>query len=75
MNIRQWNGYGEVGAELALSRAVALQGTFRMVGVLSANYTENGANGVTIDPSKEDVGRSISRSASYVAGLSVGIYF
>ncbi len=73
-NINQYKGYGELGAEFAFTRNFVATAGFRLHGVLSSNTSGDSAP-LNYDPSKLDVGNSLSRTASYLVSAGVGIYF
>jgi hypothetical protein len=77
--INQFDGYGELGAEVAITRAFVIHGSFRFRGVLgmtsSVNSSEATASGEGFDNDKLAVGNSIGRNASYTVGAGLGLYF
>lgn len=73
--LNQWDGYGELGAEIAITQKVVALMSFKLNGVLSSKTSNDSQTNLSIDPSKSDVGNSLSRSASYLLGAGVGIYF
>ena len=67
----QFGGFGEVGVELNLTRSVVGTFQFKLAGVISSSTGE----GDVQDQEIRDRGNSVSRSASYLLGVGVGIYF
>lgn len=72
--INQFEGFGELGAEFAFTRNVVATASFRLHGVLSSTTSGDSAP-LNYDPSKLDVGNSLSRTASYLISAGLGIYF
>ena len=72
--LNQFGGFGEIGAEIAITRAFVAQLNFKLAGVITNTSNDKNLN-AGIDPGKSDVGNSVSRSASYLLGAGVGIYF
>ena len=70
--INQFNGFGELGAEFAFTRNVVATAAFRLHGVLSSTTSADSAP-TNYDPSKLDVGNSLSRTASYLISAGLGI--
>ena len=73
-SINQYNGFGELGAEFAITRNIVATGSFRLHGVLGSSTSGDSAP-LNYDPSKLDVGNSLSRTASYLISAGLGIYF
>lgn len=74
--ISQVNGFGEVGAEIAITKQIVASASFKLRGVLSSSTSGgDSANAGNYDPSKLDVGNSLSRSTSFVMGAGLGVYF
>jgi hypothetical protein len=73
--LSQFGGYGELGAEIAITKDLVANLGFKFSGVLTSSTTNDKGLNYSIDPSKSDVGNSVSRSLSYLLGAGVGIYF
>jgi hypothetical protein len=71
LTLNQYQGFGEVGAEVAITRNIVATATFQVSGVLSSNYS----SGSTVDSTRAAVAESVGRTASYLASIGVGIYF
>lgn len=75
-SISQFGAYGELGAEVAITRAVVVMAGFKLRGILSTTSSaEDAGELAALDPTKVAVGNSLSRSASYSIGAGLGIYF
>ena len=74
--LNQFRGYGEIGAEVAITRTIVASASFQFNGVISSgtNGTYADSNSV-YDASRADVANSLSRTASYLISGGVGIYF
>jgi hypothetical protein len=76
MDIKQYQGFGELGAEIAITKNLVASLSFAMSGVLSSSTSGNDATTANnYDPSRQDVANSVSRTASYLVAGGVGIYF
>jgi len=64
-------GFGEVGTEINLTRAVVASVHLRVSGVVSSSAKE----GAVGNQELRDLGNSVSRSAANLLGAGVGIYF
>ncbi|MBS1958932.1 MAG: hypothetical protein JST80_05620 [Bdellovibrionales bacterium] len=74
--LSQFDGFGELGAEVAITRAIVATASFRLRGVLGVSTSaDDAASAVNYDTAKIAAGSSLSRSASYTVGAGVGIYF
>ncbi len=73
--LSQFGGFGELGAEIAITKDLVANLGFKLSGVLTSSTTNDKGLNYSIDPSKSDVGNSVSRSLSYLLGAGVGIYF
>jgi len=73
--LNQFGGFGELGTEIAITRAFVAQLNFKLAGVITSGTSNDQSFNSSIDPGKSDVGNSVSRSASYQIGAGVGIYF
>jgi hypothetical protein len=71
LTMNQYQGYGEVGAEVAITRNIVANVTFQVSGVLSSNYS----SGSTVDSTRAAVASSVGRTASYMGSVGLGIYF
>lgn len=75
--IKQLQGLGQIGAEIAITRAIVATASFQLNGILSSStesiQNENLATG--IEANKVQAGNSLSRSASYTGTVGVGVYF
>ena len=74
--LSQVNGYGEVGAEFAITKSFVATAMFKVNAVVSSSTSAQdpaGAQNYTND--RVTVGNSLSQSASYMVGAGVGIYF
>lgn len=75
-SISQVNGLGELGAEIAITKSIVANASFKIRGVLSSSTSgDSQTTAVNYDTSKLDVGNSLSRSASFVLGAGLGVYF
>ncbi len=74
--LNQVNGFGEIGTEFAFTKNVVASASFKLSGVLSSNSSgSDQATAQNYDPSKLDVGNSLSRTASYMVSAGLGFYF
>jgi outer membrane protein W len=73
--LNQFGGFGELGTEIAITRAIVAQLSFKLAGVITSSTSNDRSVNFGIDPGKSDVGNSVSRSASYLLGAGLGIYF
>jgi hypothetical protein len=73
--LNQFGGFGELGTEIAITRAIVAQLSFKLAGVITSSTSNDRSMNFGIDPGKSDVGNSVSRSASYLLGAGLGIYF
>jgi len=72
----QVTGFGQIGAEFAFTRSVVLTAMFKLDGILSSSTSASDSmSAQTYDPSKLEVGNSLSRTASYTIGAGLGVYF
>ena len=67
-----WGGYGEIGAEVSLAESLAADLGIQLSGPIKAGGTRAGGEQ---DPSKWEVGNSLSRSIGYRISAGLGIYF
>jgi outer membrane protein W len=76
LTLSQYQGFGEIGAEVAITRNIVASASFQLSGVLSSSTSgSDAATANNYDPSRLDVGNSVSRTASYMIAGGVGIYF
>lgn len=68
----QVTGFGQLGAEFAITKAIVVNAAFKLAGIFSSDTTAATTN---LDASKLEVGNSLSRTASYTVAAGVGIYF
>jgi len=73
--LNQFGGFGELGTEIAITRAFVAQVSFKLSGVITSSTSNDKTLNLAIDPGKSDIGNSVSRSASYLLGAGLGIYF
>ncbi|MBU6155232.1 MAG: hypothetical protein KGP28_13095 [Bdellovibrionales bacterium] len=73
--LNQFGGFGELGTEIAITKAIVAQVSFKLSGVITGSTSNDRNLNLGIDPGKSDVGNSVSRSASYLLGAGLGIYF
>lgn len=75
--IKQLQGMGQLGAEIAITRAIVATASFKLSGILSSSTqsisNENLATG--LEANKVQAGNSLSRSASYAGTVGLGVYF
>ena len=76
-NVNQMNAYGEIGAEVAITKSIVVTALFKVRGVLTSNTSGQDATTAQQDYTSDRVivGNSLSQSATYTAALGVGIYF
>jgi len=67
-----WGGYGEFGAEISLVRSLVADLGIQLSSPINAGGTRAGGGQ---DPSKWEVGNSLSRSIGYRISAGLGIYF
>lgn len=79
MVLNQWNGFGELGTEVAITRALAIQLAFKFRGVLGVTTSVNSPEGSvateSADVTKQRVSDSISRNAAYTLGAGLSVVF
>ena len=75
--IKQVQGSGQVGAEIAVTRGVVATAAFKLNGVLSTSVQSisNASTATGLEASKVQAGDSLSHSASYTGTVGVGMYF
>jgi len=70
VNVNEVLGYGEVGAEIAITRNIVASASFQLSGVLSSSV-----NGNSADATRLNVANSVGQTASYLVVGGVGFYF
>jgi outer membrane protein W len=76
LDISEYQGFGELGAEVAITKNIAASVSFAMSGILSGSTSANDTvSANSYDPTRQDVANSVSRTASYCVAAGLGIYF
>ena len=75
--IKQFQGIGQLGAEIAITRGIVATAAFRFNGILSSSVQsiKNASTATGLEANKIQAGESLSRSASYTGSVGVGVYF
>jgi hypothetical protein len=74
--LNQFDAFGELGAEVAITRAISVHAAFRLRGVLGTTTSANSdLDAASYDAAKLAVGNSLRQTASYTLGAGLGIYF
>ena len=73
LSVNEFLAYGEVGAEVAITKAIVASASFQVNGPLSS--TVGGGSGANTDATRQNVANSISQTASYTVAAGVGFYF
>jgi outer membrane protein W len=75
--IKQFQGIGQLGAEIAITRGIVATAAFRFNGILSSSVQsiKNASSATGLEANKVQAGESLSRSASYTGSVGVGVYF
>ena len=72
--IKQLQGLGQLGAEIAITRGVVATAAFKFNGILSSSTTSI-KNTSILEANRNQAGDSLSHSASYTGSVGVGVYF
>ncbi len=76
--MKQLQGMGQIGAEVAITRGIVATAAFKLNGILSNSGDNTDASILTpnsLENSKSQAGSSLSHSATYTASVGVGVYF
>ena len=75
-NLTQVNAYGELGAEVAITKSIVATAMFKVNGVMSSTTSaQDATTAANYTSDKVTVGNSLSQSATYTIGAGLGIYF
>jgi len=75
--IKQLQGLGQVGAEIAITRGIVATAAFKLNGVLSTSTQSisNASTATGLEAGKVQAGDSLSHSATYTGTVGMGVYF